>query len=358
MSNDQATESVEERVDESAMADRRSLLTKGGAAAAIATVAGLALGREARAADGDTVNVGETHVGTTTTGFNGTSISVSNGNLEGSVIGTQSVGVDVRGVVGRNISEEGGAVGVEGQALGFAAVESIGVFGYDATGNGSGVYGQHGPTFEGSGVTALSENGPGVSAEGTTVDMKLAGSGAVEFAAESALTESSVGTPGVLARGADGSLWFCTGTDTWRELTAPPAAVSQFTPIAPYRAYDSRASEPAPGRLDAGSDRTVDVSAARDLATGAVVTPDSIPAGATAIAYNVTAIATEGVGFLAVTPGDAAAFSASSVNWTADGSNIANAGVVQVDASRAVKVFCGAGSAHFAIDVTGYWSVG
>ena len=58
--------------------------------------------------------------------------------------------------------------------------------------------------------------------------------------------------------------------------------------------------------------------------------------------------------FLAVTPGDAATFKASTINWASSGLLLANAGIVKLDGNRQVKVFCGGGSTDFIIDITGF----
>ncbi len=67
---------------------------------------------------------------------------------------------------------------------------------------------------------------------------------------------------------------------------------------------------------------------------------DAVPVGATAITYNITIGAPTGPNFVAVTPGDAASFLASAVNFngTAD---IANAATVAIDANRQIKVWGG-----------------
>ena len=80
------------------------------------------------------------------------------------------------------------------------------------------------------------------------------------------------------------------------------------------RAYDSRNSGYAvTGPIPNNSSRTVDISAGHDLATGAVTLAGAVPAGATAITYNLTWDASTTVGFMAITPGDAATFATSAV---------------------------------------------
>ena len=136
---------------------------------------------------------------------------------------------------------------------------------------------------------------------------------------------------------------------------ADPGTV--FHPISPIRAYDSRNPVyPSSGVLGPNASRTISIKDGHDGA-GVVNALDAVPVGATAITYNITIGAPTGPNFVAVTPGDAAGFLASAVNFngTAD---IANAATVAIDASRQIKVWGGdqVGSAHIIIDVTGYYT--
>jgi hypothetical protein len=127
-----------------------------------------------------------------------------------------------------------------------------------------------------------------------------------------------------------------------------------FVPVGPFRAYDSRWSG-AGGLLGANQSRTVTIKDAYSTA-GVLTTPDVVPSGAAAIAYNLTITGTGGGGFLAVTNGDAAGYTASAINWSAAGLDLANGGNSPVNASRQIKVWGGfTGSTHFLIDVTGYY---
>ncbi|MEM8747671.1 MAG: hypothetical protein AAGF91_13295 [Actinomycetota bacterium] len=348
---------------------RRSLLAKGGVAAAVAAAAGVGLAREARAADDDPMLVGGDHTGTTSTELTGSTFRVNSASdPEGSIVGI-SGGSSVVGVNGVSIGADG--QGVRGASTGLGSPRGRGVFGDDTTEDGTAVYGQHGQTFPGTGVHAESRNGTGIVAKGglpiggfvdslaeDPVDVSLAGTGLLEFTAPQAITPTTSGVAGRLVRGTDGNLWFSTGADSWEQITGLPAATTPagqtFTPLDPFRAYDSRLD--SGGRLDADSERTIVVKDARDLTTGDVVTADVIPTGTTAIAFNLTAIGTEGIGFLAVTPGSASTFGASAVNWVGP-TTIANSGIVTVDGSLQAKVFAGpGGSAHLALDITGFWS--
>lgn len=130
-----------------------------------------------------------------------------------------------------------------------------------------------------------------------------------------------------------------------------------FTPIEPARVYDSRIPAYAPndGLMAPNTNRVVPVKDGRDAA-GAIVTADLVPEGAVAVSINVTVASPTGPNFLSVVPGDAAAFTASTLNWPG-GFDAANGATIKLDADRQVKVFCGdqAGSTHVIIDVTGYY---
>lgn len=161
----------------------------------------------------------------------------------------------------------------------------------------------------------------------------------------------------------DGNLWYCIGFSsgpepgTWQKLGGPSVA-GGFHAIAPIRVFDSRKAAYSPNGLRAPNTSFVaSVSDSRDVNTGAVLTSGVVPAGASAVAYNVTVAGTTGPNFLSVAPGDAVAFTASSLNWTTAGQSIANAAISKLDSDRQLKVFMGgnAGSAHVIIDVQGYW---
>ena len=136
--------------------------------------------------------------------------------------------------------------------------------------------------------------------------------------------------------------------------TADPGTV--FHPITPVRAYDSRlAGYPVNGPIANNTSRVVDISSGHDLATGAVTVANAVPAGATAITYNLTTAESTTSGFVAVTPGDAATFATSSLNL--NGTPLANGGTVAIAGDRTIKVFVGGGgSTQVIIDVTGYYT--
>lgn len=155
-------------------------------------------------------------------------------------------------------------------------------------------------------------------------------------------------------------LWYCIeggSPGTWRKLAGASTAGS-FHAIAPVRVYDSRAAAPTPGALAKGQQRIVSVADGRDLGTGAPTVRDVVPAGATAVAVNLTVTSTVGSGYLSLAPGSAAQLSASSINWWTDGITIANGLVVALDDQRRLKVFCEGSpgcTTDMIVDVQGYW---
>lgn len=165
---------------------------------------------------------------------------------------------------------------------------------------------------------------------------------------------STAAAKGDLVLDSNGNFWLCTvaGTPgTWTQLGTP-----QFVAIDPIRAYDSRKTAYAiNGVMAPNSSRVISVADAHD-SEGVVTTPNVVPIGATAVAFNITATGASGGNFFSVNPGDAASFTASTVNFAA-GLDIANASVVKLDSSRQIKVFCGAdvGSANIIVDIVGYY---
>jgi hypothetical protein len=131
---------------------------------------------------------------------------------------------------------------------------------------------------------------------------------------------------------------------------------AQFFPINTVRVYDSRqAAYATNGVLTPNSSRVVSVKDGR-ASNGTVNAADVVPVGATAIAFNATVSSPTGPNFLSIMPGDAGALTASTINFPA-GDDRAVGGVVKLDASRQIKIFCGdqTGSTHVIVDVSGYY---
>lgn len=201
---------------------------------------------------------------------------------------------------------------------------------------------------------AVGTGGTGLVAFGNRANVRLVSAGA----APAARTDAH--TAGELIADSAGAVWYCTASGTpgtWRKLASTSTA-GAFHAIDPIRVFDSRlaAYAPANGLFPPNTNRVVSVKDARDGA-GAVVTTDAVPAGATAVSYNVTITGTTGPNFLSVTPGDSASFTTSTINWSGTGDSLANGSIVKVDASRQVRIFCGdqTGSTHVIFDITGYF---
>lgn len=316
---------------------RRALLGRGAVVAAVAAVAGVALAKPAAAANGGALLIGTNNTGSLTTQLAGAStLRVVDGNSAGAV-----------SIVGQtSISSGIGVYGIDG-----ATSSGIGVKGVSSSSLGVGVLGQS--TTDGNGVVGVSAAGTGVVGSGF-YDFVADGKGLVVLNKAGATNPPTGGLQGTIARDAAANLWYCHTNGQWRKLTGASAA-GAFHAVEPTRVYDSRAAAPTPGTLGPNSSRVVSVADGRNNA-GIVNVANIVPAGASAVTFNVTVTGTSGGNFLSVAPGNAASSGASTLNW-AGGYDIANASVVKLDGSRQVKVFMGdqGGSSHFIIDITGYY---
>jgi hypothetical protein len=146
--------------------------------------------------------------------------------------------------------------------------------------------------------------------------------------------------------------------DTWRSVVDAESA-GAYHPITPARVYDSRRALPGPQSvLATGASRTISVADGRNISTGAVNHTNVVPAGSTAIAYNLTIVNTVGTnGYLAVNEGGNTTVSASIINWSAPGLTLANSSVGKLNDTRQITIVCGgtSTSCHFIIDVVGYY---
>ncbi|MCB9411727.1 MAG: fibronectin type III domain-containing protein [Actinobacteria bacterium] len=160
---------------------------------------------------------------------------------------------------------------------------------------------------------------------------------------------------GVVAQSPDGAV---SPMGTTLVMPEPGVGADVFVPIEPTRVYDSRRAGPG-GTADpiAGKDsRVMQVADGIDIATGQVIAQDIVPAGASSIAFNLTATNTQARGWFSITPGDAGTFAASTVNWPGGSDVIANGLTVKIAADRTVKVFNGSGAPTDAVlDVVGYF---
>ena len=157
-----------------------------------------------------------------------------------------------------------------------------------------------------------------------------------------------------------GNLWLNVGAGTpgtWRKLSGP-ATAGAFHAVAPGRVYDSRVAAPVGlvGSLGNLQNRTISLADKRDATTGAVVTANFVPAGATAVTANLTVVNTIGSGFLTVNPGGTITTDTAAINWSDTGQILNNGLNLTLNALRQVTVICGGGgSTDFVIDVSGYY---
>ncbi len=126
---------------------------------------------------------------------------------------------------------------------------------------------------------------------------------------------------------------------------------SVFVPIVPCRVMDTR---PAPETIGpratpiaANETHTISVLGANGNCT--------IPADATGLSMNVTAIGGNASSFLTIFPSGAAKPLASNLNWTAGQAPVPNAVTVDVPADGKVSFFNLAGTVNVAADIIGYY---
>jgi hypothetical protein len=136
-------------------------------------------------------------------------------------------------------------------------------------------------------------------------------------------------------------------------LAAAPAAAAGYgyTPIAPYRSFDSRSG----GNLPTGY--YIDIDLWTDQSGSG-----RIPSSAAAVSYNLTVTQTVAAGWMLVWPANLGVPDVSNINWWASNLSIANGGVVALGfsadtGSGSASFGCGGGGAatHFIVDVTGYY---
>jgi len=157
-------------------------------------------------------------------------------------------------------------------------------------------------------------------------------------------------------------IFYCVGDGTpgiWRKIAGFDTA-GAFHAITPTRVYDSRVGSPGPSGpllgLATFNTRTISVADGRN-ANGVVTSPNLVPAGATAVAANVTVTGTQGVGYLAINPGGVTAVTASTINWFGSNQDLANGVILTLNSNRELTVVCGDGgvATHFIVDISGYY---
>jgi hypothetical protein len=125
------------------------------------------------------------------------------------------------------------------------------------------------------------------------------------------------------------------------EFATRPTVTAVYTALAPQRLLDTRISHSTLGQ-----------GIGVDLPIGGV---GSVPANATAVILNVTAVDETTAGFFTVYPTGNALPTASNLNWTA-GETVPNLVSVGLGAGGSVTIFNGLGSADAIVDLEGYFA--
>lgn len=310
-------------------------------------------------------------------GYSGVSSNAEAAGVVGSgPVGVRGVTTTDAGTGVLGIATEG--VGVKARAGYGMAVEAIATNGTAVRADGGGV----GVVASGTaaGVTAESDIGTGIVAYGgeTGVEAhsddvalwaRFAGRAALYLGAEirgggtrqAPPLRTDLHVPGEIDIDQNNDLWLCVASGwpgTWRKLSGPNVAGS-FHALTPGRVYDSRVPDPGPvAALVTGQEREISVSGRRQLDTGTVELADFVPPGASAIAANVTVVDTVSTGLLTVNPGGVHSVGAATINWSTTGQVLNNGVILALDGSRRLNVIASGApgaSAHFVIDVTGYY---
>ncbi|MGE0139573.1 MAG: hypothetical protein AB7R77_17300 [Ilumatobacteraceae bacterium] len=137
---------------------------------------------------------------------------------------------------------------------------------------------------------------------------------------------------------------------TGERLARAEVAAAQFVSMPPTRILDTRIGLGAPAAV-VGAGQSIDVQ----ITGGAT----GVPAGATAVAFNLTATESVAAGFITAWPTGLPRPVVSNINVTTAGSTVANLVVVALPtsgpASGKVSLFTQSG-AHLVADVAGYWT--
>jgi hypothetical protein len=317
---------------------RRGMLRLAGAAAVGGLAAIVTAEPVAAGVDGDVVLGLDTNAASAPTGIAMAAASTVYG------LGAYETGLGA-------LPGEVGRPAIFGHATGTAF--TTGVAGVDADDTGSSGYGVYGQTQGGRAVYGEAKTAGGIGLVG------YGPGGALRLLVDDPSTAPPTRTVAYLHRTLDADInndvWYCYEAGTpgkWRKL-AGPATAGAFHAIKPTRVYDSRFE--VPSFIAAGSNRLVSVADERNF--GVIVTANIVPAGATAVAANITITGTVGgFGYLAINPGGDLVEGASTINWSSAGQTIANGVSLTLNGSRELTVICGGGGGtNFIIDIAGYY---
>lgn len=321
-------------------ASRRNMLKLAGAAAAGAVVATTSNVMPAAAVDTEPLKAGLT-TSTTSTSASSTVLEYTNTTtpaVDGAIIGTFA---DAN-IFNVRDTRSGIALGNAGASSFPAAIA-----GYSYRTVANGVYGFTANPGYGVVGNATGAAGIGMLAVGAKANLQLLSAGAAPTARTDAHTK------GEIIDDTNGDVWVCVvsgSPGTWRKLAGPSTSGSLQLLASPKRVYDSRA-----GTLPATEPKTPLSAATRTI--DCTLNASGVPAGATGLVLNVTAVAVSASGFLSVSPGGSGFSGTSTLNWTDAGAVIANSVTVGSGTGAKIDVTVGGGgNANFIVDVFGFYA--
>ena len=321
---------------------RRGMLKLAGAAAVGAAAAVATNALPAAAATGGNMIIGQSNVADTgdVTSLVGVSFGLADSSTAADLI-TGYTGTLIGWDTSNSTSGiRAGVMGYSGPFFGGGRTPH-GVFGVvratDAT--GAGVYARSEAT--GAGIS------PALRARST------AGAAIQLDAVLTGVPTTGTWTQGAVLPDTSGNVWVCVASGapgTWRKLAGPSTSGSLQLLAAPKRVYDSRpgnAPDVAPKTPLSGSTRTIDC---KQNSSG-------VPAGATGLVLNVTALSLSANGYLSVSPGASGFSGTSTLNWTSTGAVVANGVTVGAGAGATIDITIGGGgNADFIVDVMGFYA--
>jgi hypothetical protein len=133
------------------------------------------------------------------------------------------------------------------------------------------------------------------------------------------------------------------------EPVVAPVSAGRYNPLAPTRILDTRTSNGVPGTLAVPANGSIDV---------AIAGRGGVPAtGVSAVVLNVTAAESLAAGFVTVWPTGLTRPTASNLNVTFAGQNIANLVIVPLGSAGQVSLYTQSGT-HLVADVAGWFGDG
>jgi hypothetical protein len=354
--------------DHGGMSRRRLLGLLGGAATGAGVLVAETLGADrAHAADGDALIIGQTNTNDDpggTTALHGSIDQQGGAAPLLDVISTGAIGNGVRGLsTGSGVGVDGtsdSGPGVTGSSTSGPGVDGASFSSDGVRGFSTSSFGLRGESSSSAGVFGFSSSGlDGVAGRSESSNSIMAfapqgtSPGAHLFLQRAGVVgppTSGFHQPGQFWMDGAGVLFQCVAQGT------PGTWVRQapFVPLTtPSRVYDSRVGRPNPSGSPQGP------LAFGDPARTINCSPE-VPAGASAILFNVTVTDTAGkFGALVVFSAASPDPSTNSVVWTSQKSTECSSAASACDGSQDVKVKCVASpgcSTEFMLDVTGYYT--